>query len=177
MKILFATILLVSSTFAADEAALARARAACGPVDIRFDVTASEDQHPTAQPEPEKALVYFIQDGEFFCVVCSTTTRVGVDGKWVGANDGNSYFYVSVAPGEHHLCTDQQTRSEDDRRASLASFTAEPGKTYYFRARVIDRASIQHGAHDWRLDLDPINNDEGQLMVASSRFSIWHMKK
>ena len=177
MKILLATILLVSSTFAADKAAITRSLAACGPLDIRFDVTAEENQHPTGQPEEGKALVYVVQDGEFICLLCSTTTRVGEDGKWVGANDGQSYFYFYVTPGEHHFCTDQQTKSEDNRIAALAPLTAEPGKTYYFRARVRLRFERERDERVWILDLDPINSDEGQLLVASSNFSTWRMKK
>ena len=39
----------------------------------------------------------------------NTTTRVGLDGIWVGANHGKSYFFVLVNPGDHHLCVAQQT--------------------------------------------------------------------
>ncbi|HEY6252132.1 MAG TPA: DUF2846 domain-containing protein [Candidatus Angelobacter sp.] len=177
MKILFTIIFFLSSTFAADKTAVTQALAACGPIDIRFDVTTEENQHPLGQPEAGKALVYIVQQGEFECIRCSTTSRMGVDGTWVGANDDESYFYFYVTPGEHHLCTDQQTKSEDHRLAALVPFTAEAGKIYYFRARLLERITRHRGSDEWTLDLDPINPDQGQLLVSLSRFSTWRMKK
>lgn len=107
-----------------------------------------------------------------------------MDGSWVGANDGNSYFFFSVTPGEHHLCVDQQTKSASDiRTVSLNFFTAEAGKTYYFRARVKPNYDLELTGKEnyppvsWILDLDPINSDEGQYLVAASASSVWRLKK
>jgi hypothetical protein len=36
--------------------------AACGPKSTRFNVKVDESQHMLAEPEPGKALVYFVQD-------------------------------------------------------------------------------------------------------------------
>jgi len=64
---------------------------------------------------------------------------VGLDGQWIGATNGNSYFYFSVDPGEHHLCTNWQGFSflGKTRAAGALHFTAEPGGVYYFRAKDI----------------------------------------
>lgn len=184
MKILLTILLLGSSALAQDQAAVERALGACGPIGVRFDVHQDPTQHPLGQPEPGKALVYVIQEGKIVCFLCSTTTRVGMDGSWVGANDGNSYFFFNVAPGEHHLCVDQQIKSADDiRTVSLNFFTAEAGKTYYLRARVRPNYNLQltgEGSYptvSWILDLDPINSDEGQYLVAASASSVWRLKK
>ena len=50
--------------------------------------------------------------------------KLAVDGAWVGANHGNSYFSVSVEPGEHHVCVTLQS-SLVAQRVELAHFTAE----------------------------------------------------
>jgi hypothetical protein len=72
----------------------------------------------------------------------------------MGATHGRSYLYFAADPGEHRLCVNWQTYLDVfSRETSLAHLTAEPGKTYYFRARVSD-----DGVY---LDLDPHGSDEG----------------
>jgi hypothetical protein len=46
-------------------------------------------------------------------------------------------MYFSVAPGEHRLCTSQQSslKSRRDNNASAITFKAESGKVYYFRTQ------------------------------------------
>ena len=63
--------------------------------------------------------------------------RYGVDGAWVGANKGNSYFAVTVDPGVHHLCVSWQSalRQIEEEHVRMAIFTAEAGKVYYFAAQ------------------------------------------
>jgi hypothetical protein len=50
---------------------------------------------------------------------------------------------------------------------------AEAGQTYYFRAHIIQYSS----AGPWTLDLDRVNDDEGQLLVDTSRRSDYRQKK
>ncbi len=90
--------------------------AACGDLQVSLAVKLDKAHPPQAQPEPGKALVYFIQDmGAAFTLGYSTTTvgypttKIGIDGEWVGANKQNSWFSVDVAPGEHHLCAAVQS--------------------------------------------------------------------
>ncbi len=96
-----------------DSAAAARAAAGCGPSDVEFDVKTDPRQHPVSQPEPGKALVYFLQvetqDGGPISKGW-VTRRTGIEGNWVGANHGRSYFFLSVDPGQHSACADWQSR-------------------------------------------------------------------
>src|SRR5262249_36756507 len=85
--------------------------AACGPLESKFDVHRDETQHAITPPEPGKARIYFIQDlGVVNCINGCFTVRTGVDGTWIGATKENSYFSVSVEPGEHHLCVSAQSK-------------------------------------------------------------------
>lgn len=170
-----AVVLLLLSTFALaqDPTAMSAAQTACGPSATNYDAKRDYTQHPTPQPEEGKAMVYLVQDiGVNRCLGSCITTRVGMDGNWVGANEHNSYFSFSVDPGEHHLCVNRQSHFKiASQMVALAHFTAESGKTYYFRART-------HGSQtEAFLDLDPIDSDQGRLFVASYPVSVFHPKK
>lgn len=171
----FALILacFAASACAQDQSAVAAAQAACGPNNVKLNAKQDPTQHPTPEPEKDKALVYVVQElGELKCGGCALT-RLGLDGNWVGANQGSSYFFFRTEPGEHHLCLNWQSRLEGRSRAiALANFTAEAGKVYYFRARVF----VGH-LNNYFFDLDPINSDQGKYLVAASAFSVSHTKK
>jgi hypothetical protein len=172
MKTALVLVLLTAFAFAQDQAAIAAAEAGCGPKDVRFDAKQDATQHPVPQPESGKALVFVAQElGETQCKGCALT-KVGIDGNWVGANQGSSYFSFAVDPGEHHLCVNWQSRLEWRSRAfALTNFTAEPGQVYYFRTRLFATHT------DYVFDLDRVNTDQGKLLVASSAFSVSHVKK
>jgi hypothetical protein len=173
MKTAVVLILLAASAFAQDEAALTAAEAACGPKNVKFDANQDSTQHPTPQPEAGKALVYVVQDnGAVFCTECPLT-KAGLDGSWVGANQGDSYFFFPVSPGEHHLCINWQSWLESRSRAfAMANFTAEEGKTYYFRERF-----LHFTGSEGSFTLELSNSDEGKYLVASSALSVSHPKK
>ena len=183
MKAALVLVLFAGSAYAQDPAAVAASEAACGSKAVAFTVKQDVTQHPTPQPEPGTALIYVVEDlgkcpncdggsNAFSTNVNQALTKVGMDGAWAGANQGSSYFFFAVSPGEHHLCINWQSRLETRSRAfAMASFTAEEGKVYYFRERVFP------GAHDYSFDLDSINNDEGKYLVASSVYSVSHPKK
>jgi hypothetical protein len=107
------------------------ARAGCGSDDIRFDVRIDKTQHVLAQPKGGQALVYVFEDdltrGAF------PTTRVGIDGKWIGANVPESYLFFAVAPGVRRLCSNWQGTPKS---GAALDFTAEAGKSYFFRAKI-----------------------------------------
>ncbi len=168
---------LASSAFAIGQATVATAESACGPSDIQFDVKADKSQHPTAPAQDGKSVVYVVEVFERpGNQLARPTTKVGLDGTWVGANKDNSYFFFNVAPGDHHLCAAWQSRLKGyAKKVALTSFSAEAGKAYYFRARIVEHDE-GHGAW-FTLDLDPVNNDEAQLLVASSAYSAFHAKK
>lgn len=156
----------------------ADAAAACGPTKTSFDIKLDDSQHTLSQPESGKALVYFIQDiGAVNCLGPCMKTRIGVDGGWVGAVQHNSYFSVSVDPGEHHVCARPQSRvapETSEKYASvllaLAHFTAEAGKVYYFRTRSF---STQNQAI---FDLERIDADQGRYLIAYYPLSVSRMK-
>lgn len=158
MKTLILILILTLPAVAQDPAGLAAA--GCGGNEVQFDVKLDKKQHPLAQLEPGKALVYVIEENTE-CLLCSTY-RVGLDGVWVGATHGNSYFFFAVEPGDHRLCTAVQpwSKSRSDL-ASAASLTAEAGKVYYFRTRFHERQ---------RVKLELIDSAEGQLLIATKRF-------
>jgi hypothetical protein len=71
------------------------------------------------------------------------------------------------------MCLNWQASLEERSRAfTLANFSAETGKIYYFRARLF---SGQSG--DYSFDPDPVNTNEGKHLVATSAFSSSHPKK
>jgi hypothetical protein len=169
MKTALFFLLLASPAFAQNAPATTSALAACGPADVNFDVKPGQAQ-ASAAPESGKALVYVIGDvGE--SGYGWVTIKVGLDGSWMGATHGNSYFSFSVPPGEHHLCSNLQEKLKIySSLYSVAGFTAEAGKTYYFRTR----ASILGGL---RLDLEPVNDDEGRYQTETFSFVVSHPKK
>ncbi len=185
MKCAIVILLFAVSAFAQDSAAVAAAESACGPMTTRFDVKPGA-QHPTAQPEPGKAVVYVIEDlgecpgcvnsntlGGFLNDVDNAVTKVGMDGTWMGANRGSSYIFFPAGPGEHHLCMNWQSRLQSRSRAfAMANFTAEAGQAYYFRERVFPGHS-----GDYVFELEPVNSDEGKYLVAISPMSVSRPKR
>jgi hypothetical protein len=175
MRNVLALVLFALNTaaFGQDPAAIAAAEAACGPKEVRFDVKNENSQHSVGRPETGKALVYVIQDmGKAKCIGCPTTTRIALDGTWMGANHRSSNFSFAVDPGEHHLCADWQSGFEAlSPIVGLAHFTAEAGRIYYFRTRMFG------SANEILFDLDPIDSDLGRFFVASTPVSVSRPKK
>jgi hypothetical protein len=176
MRIILAVVLLSLPMLAADRAwEMAPVKAACGPDDVKFSASSGGKQS-AGQPDPGKALVYVVEQFESPTnALVTPTVRVGLDGAWVGANYGTSYLFVSVEPGEHHLCSDWQSFPPlvPDVQASLAGLTAQAGRTYYFRAHIVQHSSTG----PWTLDLERVNDDEGQLLVDTSQPSDYRQKK
>jgi len=162
----------VTCVRAQDLAGIHAAQSACGPANVKYEAKQDALQHPTPEPQAGNALVYVVQDiGELKCSSCALT-RIGVDGAWVGANQGSSYLFFTVAPGVHHVCLNwQSVFSSRSRAYAFASFTAESGSVYYFRARIFP------GHYDYSFDLDPLDPDQGKYLVASSAYSASHPKK
>jgi hypothetical protein len=175
MKTLFAVLLFAAPLFAQDQAAAARAAAGCGPNEVKFTVKTDKNQHPTAQPDPGKAIVYVfggedIDIGGLAIGKDSVTTRWGVDGDWVGAGYRNSYLFFSVHPGDHHLCAGRQFTSKP---SAALSFIAETGKAYYFRTRT----RHHHDNGYYEVELEPIDPAAAQLLIADSPFSAFQPRK
>jgi hypothetical protein len=129
----------------------------------RQDLSVSLDdlQHAIVQPGPGSALIYFVQDVDQVAIPAHPIGRVGIDGQWVGANMGSSYFAVAVEPGLHHLCAEVQSAfSAGD--PEFDHLVAEAGKVYYFRTRIFlaGNAAVLSA-------LVPIDQDQAASMIAS----------
>ncbi len=175
MRAVLLLFLLASPAFAQNKFRDTAVAPSCGTDDARFDVMANKHRHPVAQPDAEKALVYFVEDDSNYNAIFKPTIRAGLDGAWIGATHGSSYFYFSVAPGEHHLCASWQPvdAAEKSRARALAHFTAEAGHVYYFRAK--SHWNGNYGALD--INFEPLDTDEGQLLASTFSFSTFHPKK
>jgi hypothetical protein len=148
-----------------DDAATARTAAGCGESTVMFDVKTTDLKHPVGQPEAGKALVYFFVD-----FVTAPTMRVGVDGNWVGANEGKSYFFFQVGPGEHNVCTEWQTgtfKKSSERIGEAIHLAAEAGKAYYIRLNF----SYQ------RMHVELSDEAEGHFLIGSSLYATSQAKK
>jgi hypothetical protein len=150
----------------------------CGPKKTQFDVKTTKVQPPAPKPGDRAALVYVIEwmwlepginiDG------AKPTTRVGVDGSWVGANHGDSYFFFPIDAGNHSICTDWQSAFyARSGLASAADLVADAGGVYYFRVKVRDADHDRPG----EVKIEQIDAAEGRLLVAASEFATSHQKK
>src|SRR5271155_156232 len=154
-----ALVVLLFAASALAQTPSGSATSACGPKSASFDVKLDKTQHALAQPDPGKALVYFIQEN-------GAVSRTGLDGAWVGANKNSSYFAISVAPGEHHVCADVHTpRGIPGVPVEFLHFTAEAGNVYYFDARVV----YGTGAY---LFLGAVDSDQAKNLINSLPLSM-----
>ena len=161
---------------AEDQSALARAAAGCGPANVQFDVKTDKGKMAPTQSEPGKALIVVFEDErhevQAVRIASDVTTRIGLDGQWVGANHGSSYLSFATDPGEHHLCAEWQSHLK--RLSDLGSaitVTTEPGKTYFFRVRVEERNN-----HPPAVKLEPIDLAQGQFMFSSHSLATSQIK-
>jgi hypothetical protein len=165
-----ALIALCFTAFAFAQASSAISPTACGPDNISFKVNLDESQHRLTQPDPGKAQIYFIHDAGSGSLIAYPTVKVALDGEWIGANHGNSYFSVAIDPGQHHICINLQS-SLVEQRVELAHFTANADSVYYFRTRLVMSRSVE------LLELDLIDSDQGKYLIATFPLSISKAKK
>ncbi|HEY1253216.1 MAG TPA: hypothetical protein VGF01_00395 [Terracidiphilus sp.] len=166
---------------------------ACGDDSVKFEVKTENDQPAPEPPPAGKAQIVFIEnsikDG-------TPTVRYGMDGAWVGANKGNSYFYVTVDPGVHHLCAGwQSSQGRLQKSIDVASFTAEPGKVYYFAASItmtgggggfipptmgpngLSGGGPVMGGGILSFGLSQLNEDAGKYRVKAWKLAFWKTNK
>lgn len=181
-KLALGAVMLAATVWAQDTSA--QGRAGCGPDLAKFDVQREAHSHPIPAPEPGKALVYVFGDSELDNTaihIGGLITRVGVDGEWVGAFEHKSYTYFSVVPGEHQLCTSQQSSLKSRRaNASAITFTADQNKVYYFRTQP-SPTSLTHSAvtrvPNGEVELAAVDPAQAQLMVPKWAYSTSRPKK
>jgi len=125
---------------------------------MQFDVKTDKTQHPQAPPDTARAVIYIFSERAEF-----PNVRVGMDGKWMGANHGESYFFFAAEPGEHRLCFDvQKGQDKLSDQGAATTFTAEAGKAYFFKTTL-------HGSNEiapkWKLER--LDDAEGMFLVSS----------
>ncbi|MGB8477477.1 MAG: hypothetical protein WCE63_01375 [Acidobacteriaceae bacterium] len=159
-------VCLVLAPFAAAQNApsVKQAESACGSFKVKFDVKTDASRHPLAPAEAGKAQVYVIEDWDWRDRgrINRPTVRVGMDGKWMGADQGDSYQFFSADPGQHHLCVSwQQGMGSSNNLIAVYGLEAKPDQTYYLRANIARGESVLHA-----LTLEPLNIDEAHLLLA-----------
>jgi hypothetical protein len=145
----------------------------CGDDKVKFDVSTQEGQPlPPAPPEGKAQIILIQTENQMVTLAGDATIRFGMDGSWVGANNGNSYFALTVEPGVHHLCASwQSVWGAFKKNVGLTLFTAEAGKTYYFAAQVTvtSRDNVTFA-------LSQLNEDEGKYRLKFSALSASNAK-
>ena len=130
----------------------------CGPDAQSFNVELDDAGHSLVPSKAGMATLYFVNDDGSGVGGGSPTTRYAVDGAWAGANQGESWFAVEVAPGERHLCAALQ--SSFAQRAEATQLNAEAGKSYFFRTRLFVSGSA------YLLDFRPTDSDEADYLIS-----------
>jgi|GEM_PF-535204 hypothetical protein len=192
MKPRLVILLLCASLFAAVQAkAKTVLPDACGDDSVKFDVTALPNQPAPEPPPAGSAQIIFVEEQNMRASFHLVTVRYGVDGKWAGANYGDSYFVVNVTPGVHHLCVNGQG---DKKAVGMTSFTAEAGKVYYYQASTTVTTSgggmfDTHGAYGERdtgmvahrsvnkfFQFTQLSEDEGRYRIKAWKLATWRSK-
>ena len=110
---------------------------ACGKDAVQFKVKTGKKGQPLAAPEAGMAQVVFVEALEGDDFATGPTIRFGVDGIWVGADHGKSYFAVSVPPGTHHLCGSWQSSAKAEKSdVGVATETFSAGQVYYYQFKI-----------------------------------------
>jgi hypothetical protein len=100
-----------------------------------------------------------------------------VDGKWAGANKGNSYFILTVDPGMHHLCANwQSSKDSESSKVSMASFTAAANRVYFFQVRILVRQDSQGWVKERTFELTQLGEDDGRYQVKAGKLATWKSK-
>jgi hypothetical protein len=175
-KILIAALLLGLPIHTQAQSSDDQSGGGCGSGKDGWDVKTVKQHPPAPKPQDGKALVYVVQTMVDAPVIGGNkaTTRLGVDGTWVGANHGDSYFFFPVDPGEHSICTDwQSTLYTRSGLASAADLDAQAGGIYYFRIKVRDVTNYRQG----EVEIEPIDKSEARLLLGNSEFATSHPKK
>lgn len=185
MKVGFGVLLVCGFLFCSEYIHATVLPDACGKGNVNFSVTTQPGAAAPDNPKTNEAQIVFIEtiekEGMGLCIGCGVTTRFGVDGSWVGANNGGTYFVYDVPAGEHHLCANWQSRlSMFNKNVGVAEVNAEPGKVYYFEAKVVMKSfDAGNGMTDqtYRLYLKQLSEDEGKYAVKISALSRSKPKK
>lgn len=171
---------------------------ACGDDKTEFKVNLT-DNRPELKPQDGKALLVIEEEG--LSKHFDLTTRYGIDGTWIGATHGSSYFLVQLTPGEHHLCAAPQkhgafNETMREHLISMTTFTAEEGKIYFFGGKESATGSpgssvyvppapgssapgqfaSSPGSRTLIVNYGFLSDDEGKYRVKAGRVATWTIK-
>lgn len=168
MKNLLAAFFLCLSLVCAGHVWAVDLPSSCGDNNVQFSAKAKAGQPLPAAPAAGKAQIIFIEnENQMIGPFMHATVRYGMDGAWVGANYGNSYFALTVDPGEHHLCANWKTGLKMHSADSKAIvFTAQPDHVYYFAGKVTAQSKDVS-----TFDFVPLNDDEGKYQMETLKHS------
>jgi hypothetical protein len=145
----------------------------CGDDKIKFEVKTQMGQTAPAAPEAGRALLVLLEiENHMVTPFHDATVRWGMDGAWIGADNGNSYFALAIDPGVHNICANWQSSLKAFKKnVDLTSFTAEPGHTYYFQVdvNVESKESVSFA-------ITQLNDLKGQYLVKTSAQSMSKLK-
>jgi hypothetical protein len=127
--------------------------------------------NPPAQPEPGKALLFLIEKDVDGAAFSTPTASIDMDGKWLGATHGASYFYLMVDSGVHHFCSTVKFGGLMGSGRAMAHLNAEAGNVYYFEVK----NTVFPGDAD--TELLSIDSDEGQYLISGSDLVVALPKK
>jgi len=133
---------------------------ACGP-EIGHSASTDKKQHPTLEAPKDKALVYVIRPT---MAGNKVQTKLAVDGKWMGVNRGNNYFFFMLDPGEHYFCSTAENKS-------VFAMKVDAGKTYFLQQKI--RMGFMKAGNK----LEQISNEEGMKGLAKCHPSSFAEKK
>jgi hypothetical protein len=140
----------------------ARELQACGAPEkeVHYTVDTDKDTHPLAMQSADKALIYIFRP---LHGMTSFPSNIAVDGEWKGANLAGTYFFFTLEPGLHYICSSAKSRR-------LLIFTAEAGKTYYLEQQVIFKP------HSPVHNLFLFGEADGKSLLARTTPSTWKIK-
>ncbi len=105
----------------------------CGVDTVQYKVRMEKPEEAPGAATAGKAQLIFLQteDGEFSAAPIS---RFAVDGNWVGATKGVSYFSVEIEPGQHVICASRQSAAKQEKdNIGVVKLQAEAGQTYFYQ--------------------------------------------
>jgi hypothetical protein len=129
----------------------------CGPKTEKYDLKIEKTAGTKISASSDQSTVYFVTK---LSRLNRAIYMVAIDGAWVGALRGDSYFHTTVTSGVHHACL-----WVNHMRPVLLELNLTPGKTYYVRGHWVPgfaRASI---------DAEIVSSDEGAFLVSTSKQS------
>jgi hypothetical protein len=155
-----AMVLPMSCHAQQEESSKAIETKACGDKEVNYSQKTVKNDHTMGVQSADKALIYVLRPTMLGMAI---QTKLAADGDWKGVNRGNSYFFFSVAPGEHYFCS----RAENH---SAIALKVEAGKTYYLQQ------GIQMGVMKARTNLVVMDEAEAQKKLPKMNMSTWEVK-